>query len=789
MSFSFRNIFSPDDQNPNPGADSGESSEFPSSLERGNPSPQPAPIKTEVHTFLVSELLPYIPKAIAAQSGIPMDKEIAVPLPLDGSLDVRLSSIFGACPELFAAEITPWNDSVVTLPPRLGPSVESETAPQSEKSGFANSFSQSGGEGVAAFWSPVTPSSDTNVFQGKPSEKTSDSKQENQPWSGGNWSSGLLPDTPSSSKDQPTAQSPGFSGGASASGDAFQTASENTPFSSLFGHSFAAPTPAQESKGEANPKENEAASVFGNPFQAAEGFSTLFSQQRVEDQSIPFPNTEIQPENHPQEVEEEPEGVWGAMFRGIDSQTESAAAKDANPPYASIGNLLKQTSTAESSEANQPATPVSETKFAGFTAPSSIPSTPANSLSAPTDAMGSQKFDPFPSGNDSAPSSFRSSSSAATEPNPIPANPFQAAPATPPTLPPDSAWTTPTATPLEKANPFEAFGNASDSWAAPAANTPPPLPVASETPSTDQTPVFHGFEPSSTTSVPDAQPTALAASAAPFAKTEVSKEKSFTSLDSEGKSSVSNENPVFSGFSQPLEQVVLPPAEEQTPSAPEPEEATPSPAIATATNGFTAQEPTFTSETPVTSVEASLQPRTPVLTTAAQKQEESSFAIENSSFVSDSRSVAQTETLHPSSSASPRVRPNADDPDRDLELCAIFSTSERFTLAKVARKVVSLQGIESCSLSIPGQFVQASRKEESRSSQEAREMVASLRNFAKFAGLKDAHTFTMQTDQGVVSVFLDGESCLTVQHSSTSFAPGVREKLILVSRCIARLQD
>ncbi len=786
MSFSFRNIFSPDDQNPNLSADSGESSEFPSSLERGNPSPQPAPIKTEVRTFLVSELLPYIPKAIAAQSGIPMDKEIAVPLPLDGTLDVRLSSIFGACPELFAAEITPWNDSVVTLPPRLGPSVESETAPQSEKSGFANSFSQSGGEGGAAFWSPVTPSSDANAFQGKPSEKISDSKQENQSWSGGNWSSGSQSGTPSSSKDQSTAQFPGFSGGATASGDAFQTTSENTPVSSLFGHSFAAPTPAQESKSEANPKENETASVSGNPFQAAEGFSTLFSKQRVEDQSIPFPNTEIQPENHPQEVEEEPEGVWGAMFRGIDSQTESAAAKDANPPYASIGNLLKQTTTAESSEANQPATPTSETKFVGFTAPSSIPSTPESSLSAPNDAKDSQKFDPFSSGNDSVPSSFRSIPSTATEPNPIPANPFQAAPATPPTLPPDSEWTTPAATPLEKANPFEVFGNASDSWAMPAANTPPPLPVASETPSTDQTPVFHGFEPSGTTSIPEAKPTTLSA---PFAKTEESKEKSFTSLDSEGKSSVTNENPVFSGFSQPLKQAFLPPAEEQVPSAPEPEETTPSSAIATVANGFTAQEPTFTSETPVASVEASLQPRTSVVTSAAQKQEESSFAIENSSVVSDSRPVAKAETHHPSSSASPRVRLNADDPDRDLELCAIFSTSERFTLAKVARKVVSLQGIESCSLSIPGQFVQASRKEESRSSQEAREMVASLRNFAKFAGLKDAHTFTMQTDQGVVSVFLDGESCLTVQHSSTSFAPGVREKLILASRCIARLQD
>ena len=70
-------------------------------------------------TFLVSELIAFIPKGIVAQSGIPMDKEVHIPLPADGSGDVKLSVIFQHCPELFAAEITPRNDVMMTFPPKI----------------------------------------------------------------------------------------------------------------------------------------------------------------------------------------------------------------------------------------------------------------------------------------------------------------------------------------------------------------------------------------------------------------------------------------------------------------------------------------------------------------------------------------------------------------------------------------------------------------------------------------------------------------------------------------------
>ena len=126
---------------------------------------------------------------------------------------------------------------------------------------------------------------------------------------------------------------------------------------------------------------------------------------------------------------------------------------------------------------------------------------------------------------------------------------------------------------------------------------------------------------------------------------------------------------------------------------------------------------------------------------------------------------------------------------KDLELKAIFSTSEAFNLTKVARRVVDLPGILSCSLSIPGKLIQASHNEESRVGNDALEMISTLRNLAKLTGLPEARNFTLHTDRGIVSLFLEGECCVTVNHESATFLPGVREKLIIVARSLIHLEE
>ncbi|MDF1813490.1 MAG: hypothetical protein P1V20_14930 [Verrucomicrobiales bacterium] len=102
MSFSFRNLFSQDESGDSLGSRAGSGAS-------GN---------VRAQEYVVSELLPFIPPAIVAQSGIPLEQKLQIVLPADGGFDVRLSTIYQTCPALFAAEITPLNDSVISLPPR-----------------------------------------------------------------------------------------------------------------------------------------------------------------------------------------------------------------------------------------------------------------------------------------------------------------------------------------------------------------------------------------------------------------------------------------------------------------------------------------------------------------------------------------------------------------------------------------------------------------------------------------------------------------------------------------------
>ena len=96
MSFSFRNIFSPDDSEFDGSRDAEGSTGFSGfgagSQGRGNLLAQ-GTAEEPGQTFLVSELLPLIPTAIVAPSGIPMEKEISVPFSADGSLDVKLTAL------------------------------------------------------------------------------------------------------------------------------------------------------------------------------------------------------------------------------------------------------------------------------------------------------------------------------------------------------------------------------------------------------------------------------------------------------------------------------------------------------------------------------------------------------------------------------------------------------------------------------------------------------------------------------------------------------------------------
>lgn len=180
--------------------------------------------------------------------------------------------------------------------------------------------------------------------------------------------------------------------------------------------------------------------------------------------------------------------------------------------------------------------------------------------------------------------------------------------------------------------------------------------------------------------------------------------------------------------------------------------------------------------------------RTPVPPADTGAKEYNSLRDSSSAPLSEPSLKVEEEELAPNSSNS--AMPGEMEVNfKDLEFRAIFSSDDSFTLAKVARQVVAFDGVCACALATPAKLVQASRNEQSRLGDEAREMVDAIRNLAKLTGLPEARAFTLQTDRGTVSLFLEGDCCVTVNHQSSNFGPGVREKLILVARNIYKLNE
>lgn len=592
MSFSFRNIFSPDDSEFDGSRDAEGSTGFSGfgagSEGRGNLLAQ-ATAKEQGQTFLVSELLPLIPTAIVAPSGIPMEKEISVPFSADGSLDVKLTALYQICPELFATEITPLNDSVITLPPRVGATmlVGTESASFAASSIFFKPEGNSEGGGNA-FWSPVTPL--------KASSATSPAASNPFAAEAGAPKNAFAPPAettgPDSGKMAGGFQEPAgaFVGNAFSAGSGAMVGSHEThPVSGFFGFGV---SPTAKNEGET--------ASGGNPFESEKGFATLFSKQAEQDAAIPHPVAPIaEAGNGPG-----PEGGWGAMFR----REVKEEPVEAVPDFDSIGNLLNQ--------AKKPQEPQ------GFT----IPSVDLTTISAK-----GAEVEPLRQENEGS------------------------------------------------AKPSEAVGvlvgdEKSTAMAAEAAGTPP-----------------------------------VSGSGENAAPEPVLTEADFAAVEA-----------VFAAAAAPVEAVA---------------------------------------ETPMTEIAA---PAPKVLVEAP--------------------------VVAPAV-ATPAVPAGDDDELRDLEMRAIFSTSERFNLPMVARKVVALPGINSCSLSTSFKIVHASRSDETRLGNEAREMIATLRSLAKLTGLPEARTFTLQTDRGIVSLFLEGDCCVSVNQESATFQPGVREKLILIARSIGKLRD
>lgn len=604
-----------------------------------------------------------------------MLREVSIPLAANGRRDVKLSTIYQICPELFSAEITPLNDSTVTLPPKLGAMVGTGSVEGAAKNpidslmGFSpaaetlfagfSSLPANTSEAGNPFRSP-SPAAELKTVPAIPADRKDETPRpcqaESAAWpkeaavelnpfasqgpaaqipakgnafaaSAAPAAQALIPAGFDASAAAPATGESAFSEGGIAAGFSGSFASFGSKSTSaLFGVTSGAVTNEADKKG--------GKAFSGNPFESGEGFNTLFSKRAEIDLDIPFPTwPDPGPAAKSSEPADEPEGVWGAMFHGggVANNEEVAMGEDffSPPAFENIGDLVKQGVSPAAAPASvvfpSASEPAARSVFAF--ASSLAPMTPTDAFPAGFDA-----FEAAPELEEPAPAPE------AKEPAPAPKVEFAAASSFPAFTPPTPG--------------FAGFGTDT---------IPSPIDTFAS---------GAAFEPPSPAPAPTQAPVASEAPAAVFE------------------------------------------------AAPASAIAAPAPARAT-----------------------------------SPAAGEASFDM------------------------------------RDLELRAIFSTSGNFTLSMVARRVVGLPGIVSCSLLTAGKLVQASKSEDGRIGDEAREMVATLRSLAKLTGLPEARNFTLHTERGIVSLFLEGDCCVMVHHEAAAFEPGVREKLILVARSLINLEE
>lgn len=644
MSLTFRNLFSDEGDEPSAGnAEGSRSASLQSSGKAGPPGQK----------FLVGELLPFIPPAIAAENGIPMEKEIELPIPADGSGDIALSTVYAIVPELFAAEITPLNDSKITLPARIGgggpslkevvspfaPPVHSQSGAFPEGKGAAAPIAVAEAESDNPFWSPgnEVDDDDEEALGAKDSPVV------------GAMATGFSPapsSLPSAKREEESSGRHGDGGSEPSIPSGFGTGAN--PFAD-----FSKPhvEPASESRKEDLPNPS---SLSSNPFENSEGFSTLFSKGVEADQGIPFPGA-----HEGDGDESDAESSWKAVF-DPELLPESGHMGELAPGF---GDMIRQSGGAE-----KPLTKAAESEPPSPFSGGFSPATPGGLVSK---GAGKGPLSPNPWGEEPSKAVF-----------------------------PDS--------PADLSG-FEGVSSEGDDV----------LPEEDVLPTFDDSVAEAPVE-----TAPEPKPEPFH----PVVKPESASPQSF--------------------FDQ-LEREVR-----EKPELPKMKECS-----------------TIELAPSVPGVEVESSPRISVSVGG------------NAAHARASNEEASPEVSSGGSA------PTEDESLRDLEFRAIFSTDESFTLSKVARRVASLPGIQGCVLATPTRLVQASKSDDGRLGDEAKEMVGSIRSLAKLTGLPEARSFTLHTDRGTVSLFLEGECCVTVNHESANFGPGVKEKIILIARSIHKLDS
>lgn len=126
---------------------------------------------------------------------------------------------------------------------------------------------------------------------------------------------------------------------------------------------------------------------------------------------------------------------------------------------------------------------------------------------------------------------------------------------------------------------------------------------------------------------------------------------------------------------------------------------------------------------------------------------------------------------------------------RQLTLRAVLGADRILTPQEIVDRCAALSGLKACVLLQPhatltSQGMDAGEADAFRAS--AAKTRDSLATLAETMGLGRSGNFTLRTDHGIRSFFLEANLCLAVWHAQPQFSGGTREKLILIAQELAR---
>jgi predicted regulator of Ras-like GTPase activity (Roadblock/LC7/MglB family) len=127
----------------------------------------------------------------------------------------------------------------------------------------------------------------------------------------------------------------------------------------------------------------------------------------------------------------------------------------------------------------------------------------------------------------------------------------------------------------------------------------------------------------------------------------------------------------------------------------------------------------------------------------------------------------------------------------DTPLQSLFMTEDELDAKTIVRLVSAWPGLEGCAvmfedgLQLAGNFPHEGDAE--GFSAMAPPFFKRARNFTGEINFGALQAFTLHTERGLVSFFMHDQICVSVRHTGRGFLPGVREKLIIVTRELARM--